>query len=397
MSAARGSVRAATLRWVMHLGAMVGAATMATPASAQRPANDTLLAPRRLRPVWRVGVEAANTYESNVLFGGLQQALGDQYRQLGATLSGGVATARTRIELQGRGDVVRFATLRDLDRETYDVGAVLTRKWSPRVASHLSGRAVTATMSTAVPQLNPTLLPLTITRTQSAVASVAARPSAQLDLTSALDVSRIRFDDTTFIGGTTTGGAFALAYRTGARSQLGAISDVRVASFNRQEVGTARFEAEVRHEVGRIKLRASGGATVLQTLAVAGSEPLTSPTGSFEVSRRQNSVAVVLQGSRAISAAFGLGRALQTDQLVFSVERAGLRGNTVRLSADASRNEDPTDPRLSLQIASVNAEMRRALGGGLSLAIVGFARRRLEGVRITNTGASLTVSFGGGR
>lgn len=395
MSARHGVARTA-LRAALCGALALVCPGLTRPLDAQLSKNDTTLAPKRLRPVWRLGVEAATAYESNVLFGGLQQVAGDQYRQLGATLSGGVASARTRLELEARGDVVRFATLRALDRETYDVGTTLSRKWSARVATQLTGRAVTSTMSSVVPQLTPTLLPLTITRTQSGVASLAARLGAHVDLTHALDYARIAFDDTTFVGGATTGGVLALMYRANSRRQLGIVSDARVASFNRQDVGTAFVEAEVRQEIGRLSTRARFGATALQTLG-ATDAALIIPTGSFEVLRRYNTVAFALRGSRGVAPAFGLGRALKTDQVVASVERAHPRGSTLRLSVDGSRNEDPTDPRLSLQLASVNAEWRRPVGGGLSLAIVGFARRRLEGARINNSGASLIASFGGGR
>ena len=383
-------------RRLWALGVLVGV-VCAAPIGAQPARGDTTLAPKRLRPVWRVGAEGSTAYESNVLFGGQQQETGDQYHRVGGSLTGGIAGARSRLELEARGDIVRFAVLRVLDRETYDVGATLSRKWSSRVATQLAGRAMTSTMSMGVPQLNQTLLPLTITRTQSGVASIAARLSPFVDLTSAVDYSRVRFDDTTFVGGATSGGMVALSVRPTSRTVVGVVADTRVASFNRQDVGTALLEGDVKRDIGRTSLRVRAGATVLQTLNGGGGELLTTPTGSFELLRRVNTVALTLRGARAVTPAFGFGRALQTDQFAASIERAHPRGSTVRLSADASRNEDPTDPRLSVRFASVNGEWRRPMGGGLTLAIVGFARRRLEGVRINNTGGSLIASFGGGR
>jgi hypothetical protein len=342
-----------------------------------------------------VSVEAASAYESNVVFGAQQAPIGDAYHRAAAALTGGVASARTRVDLDLRGDIVRFARVGALDRETYDVGATVFRRWTSRLATQLAARAVTSTAPIGLPQLSTTsLLPLTISRTQSVVGAMNARVRPRIDLSAALDGSRVRFDDTTFAGGYTLGGAIALAARPSTRSTVGVVIEGRQAAFNQTDVVTEAVEADVGRDLGLASLRFRAGGTALQQRAGAS---LVRPSGSLELLRKRSSVALSLRVSRAVTPAFGFGRALETDQFAASLQRGRSKGSFVRFTGDASRSTDPTDPRVALRFASLTGEWRQTLGGGLSLATVGFVRRRMDGVRITNTGGSLQLSYGGGR
>ncbi len=363
----------------------------------QRDERESTLAPAPLRPRWLLSVEAASAYENNVLFGAQNTPVGDAYHRAAAALTGGVANTRTRLELDLRGDVVRFARLGSLNRETYDVGATLFRRWTGRLATQVAARAVTSTTPIGLPTLSTTtLLPLTISRTQSVVGAVNARLSPRTELSGAVDGSRVRFDDTTFAGGYTLGGVLAVSAKPSIRSTVGVVLEGRQAAFNQSDVLTEAVEGDVRRDLGLSSIRFRAGVTALQQLVGEGGS-VVRPTGSLELLRARGSVASSLRVARAVTPAFGFGRALETDQFAMSVQRGRRNGSHVRLTGDASRSTDPTDPRVSLRFASVTGEWRQALGGGLSLATVGFARRRMDGVRVTNAGGSLQLSYGGGR
>lgn len=390
------------IRWAPHVRRAATLGTLLSVAfgpmgAQQRDDRASTLAPAKLRPRWLLSVDASSAYESNVLFGAQDTPVADAYHRVAAVLTGGVANTRTRLDLDLRGDVVRFARLGALDRETYDVGATLFRRWTGRLATQVAARAVTSIAPIGLPTLSTTaLLPLTISRTQSLVGALNARVRPRVELSAALDGSRVRFDDTTFAGGTTFGGVIALSAKPSMRSTVGAVLEGRQAAFDQTNVVTEALEGDFRRDLGPASLRLRAGATALQELVGAG-ESVLRPSGSLELLRARGSVAYSLRLSRAVTPAFGFGRALETDQFAMSLQRGRAKDGYVRLTGDASRSTDPTDPRVSLRFAALTGEWRHALGGGLSLATVGFARRRLDGGRITNTGGSLQLSYGGGR
>ena len=217
------------IRWAPHVRRAVTLGTLLSVAfgpmgAQQRDDRASTLAPAKLRPRWLLSVDASSAYESNVLFGAQDTPVADAYHRVAAALTGGVANTRTRLDLDLRGDVVRFARLGALDRETYDVGATLFRRWTGRLATQVAARAVTSIAPIGLPTLSTTaLLPLAISRTQSLVGALNARVRPRVELSAALDGSRVRFDDTTFAGGTTFGGVIALSAKPSMRSTVGAV------------------------------------------------------------------------------------------------------------------------------------------------------------------------------
>jgi hypothetical protein len=79
------------------------------------------------------------------------------------------------------------------------------------------------------------------------------------------------------------------------------------------------------------------------------------------------------------------------------VARTRVRGTTLRVTVDGSRNVDPVDRAINVNFATATTDVRQYVGGGLTLAFTGFVRRRIEGDRANNAGGSVLAAFGGAR
>ena len=343
----------------------------------------------RTRPVWRLGLEAGSAHEQDVRFIG--DGADDTFHRAGGTLSGGFANRRWRAELEARGEVVRFATLRDLDRETYDFGATLSWRLTPRVQTQLAARALTSTMPSGIAQLDPTVLPLLITRTQSGVLSFAGRLSPTADLVLAVDGTNIRFDAPGFAGGRTGGALLRVSGQPHRTTALAVQADARRAEFDSLGVTTALLEGELAPVLGGVRVRLRAGATA--TLAAGGEPTRIEPTGTVELSRTLRRWTLQAIGSRSVLPAFGFGRVFRTEVAGVSAQYARLRGATVRLAADASRNVDPFTPELDLSFTSLTAELQQPVGDRLRVLLTAFTRQRVQDVRFANQGVTLSARF----
>jgi hypothetical protein len=377
--------------WVLLLAVMVGRA----PLTAQATDDARRLAPPATAPRARASIDASSHYETNVRFFGPAVA-GDRYNRAGGVVAGGVANARTRLEVEAHGEIVRFDLLRDLDRETYDLGLLLSHRVNPRVSTSLSARALTSAAPAGLEQLTLVFQPLTVVRAQNAVGSMVMRLSPRVDLTTELDGTRVRFDDAAFVGGGTAGGRVVVGFRPTARRLRGVITEVRRATFAEQVVYTGLLEGEWRQPVGRAQLAVRAGTTTLRVPADA--DPLTViPTGSVELMSERAPYQLAARYAHAVTPVFGFGRALQSDQVSLSVARTRVRGTTLRVTVDGSRNVDPVDRAINVNFATATSEVRQYVGGGLTLAFTGFVRRRIEGDRANNAGGSVLAAFGGAR
>lgn len=364
-------------------------------AGAQPAKSDSALAAKPARPVWQAGLNSTSSYESNVRFGAAA-AVGDVYHRVAGTITGGVADAITRAEIDVRGEVVRFNALRDLDRRTYDVGALLSRRWSPRVSTRLGARALTSMIPGATQRLDLGLLPLTLSRTQSAFASLTARVTPRVDFASGVDASRLRFDDSTYVGGYAAGATASVQTRASPRGARGLIAEVRAAVFDRVTLATMTLETDMRQNVGWLSIQVRAGGTGVKS-DVAQVQLL--PSGSLELLRVRNTSSVSIRAAHSVAAAFGLGRTLESDQLAVAAQHVFGR-RTARMSADLARSVDPRDINVRVTSAGITTEFRQPIAGGLSLALSGFARRRVEASRvpdINNAGVSLSASYEGKR
>jgi hypothetical protein len=360
----------------------------ASGAGAQRRADE--LTTVRTRPIWRVGVDGGSAYENDVRF--LGDGANDTYHRLGGALAGGVARGRVRAELDARGEAVRFVSLRDLDRETYDVGLTVSGRVTPRASGQLAVRALTSTTPTGIAQFESSLLPLVISRSRAAVASLVLRQSATVDATLAIDGTQVRFDETAFAGGHSIGALGRLTARPTAGSSRSLAADVRMARFDTLEIGTLSLDIGASQRVQAWTVQLTGGATLLQSRG-DGARPSLRPTGAVEVVRPSRAVAITVAASRRLQAAFGFGQAFLTDVASVRLSHARPRSWTASVSADASRNVDPTAPELVLSFTSLTAELQRPIAGGLSLALAGYVRQRAQGQTFSNSGVSLGARF----
>lgn len=362
-------------------------------AHAQSTVSRDSVAAERTRPVWRVGLEAGSAYEQEVRFIG--DGAADAFHRAGGVISGGVANRRWRAELDARGEVVRFAALRDLDRETYDVGSTVSWRTTARTQAQLGVRALTSTVPSGITQLDPSVLPLLVTRTQAAVFSLASRLGPSSEAVFAVDGARIRFDADGFAGGRTAGALVRVSGRALRRTTLGVQADTRVSDFDSLAVTTALLEGDVGQDLGRVRLRLRAGATAAQSAATtdAPAELTVEPTGSIEVSRDIRRWSFAANAGRSVLPAFGFGRVLRTDVAGVSATWTRPRGPSLRVGADASRNTDPLAPGLDLTFLSLSGEWQQPIGDRVRLLLAAFARRLDVVTPFNNRGVTLSARF----
>ncbi|MCU0615943.1 MAG: hypothetical protein MUD17_02495 [Gemmatimonadaceae bacterium] len=343
--------------------------------------------------MWRVGLEAGSAYEQEVRFIG--DGAADAFHRAGGVISGGVANRRWRAELDARGEVVRFAALRDLDRETYDVGSTMSWRMTTRTQAQLGVRALTSTVPSGITQLDPSVLPLLVTRTQAAVFSVASRLGPNSEVVLAVDGARIRFDADGFAGGRTAGALLRLSGRARRTTTIGLQADTRLSDFDSLAVTTALLESDVTQDLGRVRLRVRAGATAAQSAATVGApaELTVEPTGSVEISRDVRRFSLAGNAGRSMLPAFGFGRVLRTDVAGVSATWTRPRGPSLRLAADASRNTDPVAPGLDLTFLSLSGEWQQPVGDHVRLQLAAFVRRLDVVTPFNNRGVTLSARF----
>jgi hypothetical protein len=362
-------------------------------AYAQSAVSRDSVAAERTRPVWRVGLEAGSAYEQEVRFIG--DGAADAFHRAGGVINGGVANRRWRAELDARGEVVRFAALRDLDRETYDVGSTVSWRTTARTQVQLGVRALTSTVPSGITQLDPSVLPLLVTRTQAAVFSLASRLGPSSEAVFAVDGARIRFDADGFAGGRTAGALFRVSGRARGRTTLGVQADTRVSDFDSLAVTTALLEGDITQDIGRVRLRLRAGATAAQSAATTNTpaDLTVEPTGSIEISRDIRRWSFAANAGRSVLPAFGFGRVLRTDVAGVSARWTRPRGPSLRVGADASRNTDPLAPDLDLTFLSLSGEWQQPIGDRLSLLLATFVRRLDVVTPFNNRGVTLSARF----
>jgi hypothetical protein len=361
--------------------------------------------PRRRGGV-RVLVSTATNQESNVRFLAPTtladgRPLADRYQLVSVGATASLSGGRRQLQLDARGDLARFAVLRELDRETWDLGGQLTWRWSARVSSLFGVRAVAATGVLGVGTAEPGLLPLALTRTESAVHSLLIRHTPRTLTTATFDGSRVRFDQATLAGGSTVGAQVQTRTNSGERRSRSWQLDVRYVDFAAQPIATVTSELEWQRPLGRSTWSLRTGATsVGRRPRQAGASWFDSlqvePTGSLSMARPLGRDLLTLRAGRDVRAGFGFGRALLTESASLAFTHRRPRGAGVTLAVDVSQNVDPFDARLTLRFYGASAEWQRTIGPA-AVAATGFARRRVEARNVDNLGAGLQLGFAAGR
>jgi hypothetical protein len=164
------------------------------------------------------------------------------------------------------------------------------------------------------------------------------------------------------------------------------------ARFDTLEIGTLTLDVGATQRVQAWTVQLTGGATLLQRRG-DDARPSLRPTGALELVRPSRAVAITVAASRRLQAAFGFGQAFLTDVASVRLSHARPRSWSVSVAADASQNVDPAAPDVALSFTSLTAELQRPIAGGLSLALLGYARQRVQGQTFSNSGVSLAARF----
>lgn len=371
---------------VVALAGAVTSTTAVTAARAQSPGVGVGAGPRR---VWSFSVDAGSQYDSNVRFG-TQDEQGDLYRRISGAVSGGIMVPRGRLELDARGDVIRYDELRDLDRITYDFGMRATRAFTERFSGSFGARLATSVAGNGGEGIDLPVLPLTVTHSQSATASASWRASPTVTNTNDISHTRISFDSPGYVGGSTTNGRVQMTRRLSAATSVGVAADGTRTLLGDQIFVTTGASGDLSRAVGSYRVRLRAGGALLATRNVD-NELL--PIGDAEVRRDGVQSTISLRYAHGVTQTFGVGRALATDQVNLSLERRWRSGATWRSSADQSWSNDPSQVLQDLDTSSGTSELRVPLVGGVWIGAGAFLRRRVFGDAVDNRGVFLSVGF----
>jgi hypothetical protein len=348
-------------------------------------------APRSRRPSWDFSVAALTQAESNARFD-VGSNRDDWYRQITGSITGGIASARSRLSVQTRGDVTRYDRFQELDRLTYDVSALGSRIMSSSLTMEARG-SVGRVTSTAFGPTGADLatLPLIVANSLDGHVQADIRKSGRTKFVAATGITQLRFDAANFPDGRTFDGGVQMTHKLQGASTIGATASATKAELGQQDFVSTVGSGTWAWARNKWSLKLGAGAVMLTGDSIA--TPEFGPTAQMEVRRTALRGVVTASVSHGTIPALGVGRPLVTNQAAVSVERRGFLGTTMRAGGDYFRGTSATGNDQPFSAKSLTAEIRRSLFGGVWLQVGGFLRTRVFGEEVANRGVYLSGGY----
>jgi len=340
--------------------------------------------------LWRLAIAGGWGWESNIAMHNAP------YLPDAAT----VATAQASLAKQGRlsrigidaiGGLVRYQTLRSFDRYSYEVQAVADHRFSNRWTGFLRSSARMSIASEVTLDNESVLLPLTVSRMQTAAAGTAYRTSPMTTASFEGRYTHASFDSPGLIPASSTGARLGLVHRYDPRSDYGLtyLFDEYTESDPRTFVQT--MTADWTPRTAWVDARFSAGASNIGPSV--GSLSQITGIGSAYIQTPLARGATYLRVARFAGQSFGLGRVLLTNQAGVGYYRSPFRGTDARLSADRAWSRDPQSPAQQMITTNLSARIGRQFATGLTLGSEIFLQHRDQAVRISDHGVRITAGY----
>ena len=341
-----------------------------------------------------VAMTAGTGHEGAVRF---QQPgdLGDRFTQMTVNGQQLWRSRRGALALAGHVDATRYATLRDLDRVTYDLAVRADRKLTSRLHAVLdvaARRAITSELQAAVGNAvsdtgsngaipdavartapDGSLLPRTVGRVAAVRSTLAYRLSERTTTSLDASYSQASFDTPLLLPGTALILHGTVSQRTGPASALAMETEARHGTTQGKALDAQSLTARWEQRIGRSRARVTGG--VARSLRAEGQS--FDGTGGLDLSTMIAQGNASLGYARALTQAFGLGTLLRTDRVRVAYQHRSPTGLALTASAQQGWNSDPVTPAGRLIITSdATAEVVRIFPSGLLIGnAVSFRRR----------------------
>jgi hypothetical protein len=339
---------------------------------------------------WTFSLEGDHGRDSNLRFQTPDDS-GDVVTHLSGRLVGALQGQRGRFALSVGGGATEFRQMTRFNTFTYELGLEAKRELTLRWTAHLFGQARSVLSSLAVPsEVSQPLLPLSLSRSQTAGAGTAYRFSTRTTGTVEASYTRVTFDSPLLIGGWTTGGNASLDHLYSPGQSVGAVYGFEENSTFGVRVGVHTLFGRWQPTAGFLGARFLAGAMRIDPLD--GIPARVKPAGSAALFSRLAAGVLALQYRRSAEQAFGLGRMLLSDHVSMAYDREGFLGNTIHLAIDRSWSRNPSDESVAFVNTSGTLQLRRTLLGGFFVGGDVSVRRRDENVIVR--GNTMRVLFG---
>ncbi|MEP7347226.1 MAG: hypothetical protein ABI877_18285, partial [Gemmatimonadaceae bacterium] len=206
-----------------------------------------------------------------------------------------------------------------------------------------------------------------------------------------LSYMRSTFDGVDVIGGSSLSGMVALQRRYNSKGTMGVLGERSATATGDLTINVSSLATEWTGGTGAFRAALRAGVSDLETSESSGMTLM--PIGLAEARFESRGVAASIHYSRTALQAFGLGRALASDQIGFSYQRVLRVSYALRLSADQSWSADPTAESVRLGASTVLADVRRNVLGASWISVGGFYRRRSQETVVATSGVTVGVGL----
>jgi hypothetical protein len=370
-------------RTLFLVGFAILMATRAETGVAQTP----ITSPRE----WTINLSAYQSHESNLRFQ-VPDDSGDVVTGFTGKLTEDFVSERGRIGISVGGSSTLFQRETGFNTFTYNVGLEAKRDLTQRWKGYLSGQAQTILSSQAqAPTVAQPLLPLSLSRNQSAGAGTSYRFSPRT--TGEVDGSytRVTFDSPLLIPGWTAGGKTSIDHLYSPTSSVGLLYGFEENSTFRVRVGVHTLFTVWRSGLGPIGTRLFAGAMRLDP--IDGLPARVKPAGSADLFASVAGGVLDLTYGRSAAQAFGLGRMLVSDRVSVSYDRTSFLGNSIHMGVDRSWSRNPNDQSVAFVSTAGNLEVNRTVVSGFYLGVDASIRIRDQGAIVRDNSAKMVIGF----
>lgn len=340
---------------------------------------------------WAINASAEQSHESNLRFQTPDDS-GDVVTHFTGKLTGALLSERGRIGISIGGGSTLFRQMTNFNTFTYDVGLEakrdLTQRWKGFVVGQ--ARTILSSQAQALNVAQP-LLPLSLSREQTAGAGTSYRFSTRTSGTVEGGYTRITFDSPGLIGGWATGAKASTEHLYSPTSSVGLLYGFDENSTFGVRVGVHTLLTQWTTSLGPLGTRLFAGAMRIDPLD--GLPARVQPAGSAELFSKLAGGVLDLRYGRAVAQAFGLGRMLLSDRVSISYDQASFLGSSIHMAVDRSWSRNPTDQSVAFVASSGNLQVHRTLVSGFYLGGDVSMRRRDEVAIVRDNSVKMVFGF----
>lgn len=364
----------------------------ASAVGAQQPQQERSLESHPTRS-FVLTLAADHGWESNVRF----RTAADQ-ADASSNVRGAIAGSiegRTTFSLRASGNATVYDQFRDLNRTTYEFGADLSRRATPRLTLGASGSARTSLANDQPSDADgasadAALYPLALSRTQEGRGTLEYALSPVTRFAIAGRYGHTTYDTPSLFGGDELVGTATIRRRYSAGGELSLAYGAEHRTLAAEPVLMHRVTTGWTGRRGALRASLQGG--IVQSVPHNDYARLL-PAGALELARDGHHTSLSVRYEHSVSASYGLARLLASDEARVGVALDDRRRFSMRVGAARSWSTDPAAYGFRLVTTSADATVRARLFGGLALTAGGFVRQRTDVASVESHGVRMALDL----